>query len=66
MIQEVYRSGVIRLQGDIKGKQHVVNGQCLKHYIAGQNFVRRVEKVNLGTAEKAIEHKYSCQKFQNQ
>jgi hypothetical protein len=35
VIHEVYCSGAIRLQGDIKGKPHVVNGKCLKHYIAG-------------------------------
>ena len=36
VIQEVYRSGAIRLHGDMKGKPHVVNGQRLKHYIAGK------------------------------
>jgi hypothetical protein len=29
----------LRLRGDIKGKPHVVNGQHLKHYLAGQIFV---------------------------
>jgi len=66
VIQEVYRSGAIRLEGDIKGKPHVVNGQCLKHYIAGQNFVGKVEVINLMTAEEVIKQKYSCQKLQNQ
>ena len=27
-IQEVYRSGAIRLHSEMKGKPHVVNGQC--------------------------------------
>ena len=36
VVQEVYRSGAIRLYGDFKGKPRVVNGQCLKHYIPGQ------------------------------
>jgi hypothetical protein len=42
-IQEVYRSGALRLKGDIKGKPHIVNGQHLKHYFAGENFVGNVE-----------------------
>jgi hypothetical protein len=45
-IQEVYRSGALRLKGDIKGKPHIVNGQHLKHYFAGQNFVGNVEEVS--------------------
>ena len=56
MIQEVYRSGAIRLQGDIKGKPHVVNGQRLKHYIVGQKLVGKIEVINLMTAEEVIEH----------
>jgi hypothetical protein len=35
VIHEVYRSGAIRLHGDVRGKPHVVNGQRLKHYLAG-------------------------------
>jgi hypothetical protein len=42
VIQEVYRSGAIRLHGDIKCKPHVVNGQDLKHYIAGKSFVGKL------------------------
>jgi hypothetical protein len=34
-----YHSIALRLRGDIKGKPHVVNGQHLKHYLAGQIFV---------------------------
>ena len=58
VIQEVYRSGTIRLQGDVKGKPHVVNGKCLKHYIAGQKFVGKVEEVNLRSPEDVISTKY--------
>lgn len=47
MVQEVYRSGAIKLHGDIKGKAHVVNGQSLKHYIAGQPFIKKVEVIHL-------------------
>jgi hypothetical protein len=35
VIEEVYRSGAIRLHGDIRGKS-LVNEKHLKHYIAGQ------------------------------
>jgi hypothetical protein len=54
VIQEVYRSGAIRLRGDIKGKPNVVNGQCLKHYIAGEKFVGHVEELNLRDPEDEI------------
>ena len=58
VIQEVYRSGAIRLQGDIKGKPHVVNGQPLRHYIAGQPFIGEVEVINFKTPESVIYEKY--------
>jgi hypothetical protein len=45
-IQEVYRLGALRLKGNIKSKPHIVNGQHLKHYLAGQNFVGNVEEVS--------------------
>jgi hypothetical protein len=35
VIHEVYCSRAIRLHGDMRGKPHVVNGQRLKHYLAG-------------------------------
>ena len=54
MIQEVYRSGAIRLHGDMKGKPHVVNGQRLKHYIAGKCFIGMVEEWNLHAPEAVI------------
>jgi hypothetical protein len=47
VVQEVYRSGTIRRHGDYKGKPHVVSGQRLKHYIAGENFIGKVEELNL-------------------
>ena len=40
---------------DMKGKPHVVNGQRLKHYIAGKSFIGTVEKLNLQTPEEVIE-----------
>ena len=58
VIKEVYRSGAIRLQGDIKGKPHVVNGQHLKHYIPGQKFVGKVEEMHLRSPEDVISKKH--------
>ena len=54
VIQEVYRSGAIRLYGYMKGKPHVVNGQRLKHYIARKSFIGIVETMNLQTPEEII------------
>jgi hypothetical protein len=53
-VQEVYRSRAIRLHGDYKGKPHVVNGQCLKHYIAGEYFIGNMEELHLRTSEDII------------
>jgi hypothetical protein len=50
----VYRSGAIHLQGDMKGKPHVVNGQRLKHYIAGKSFIGMVQELHLWTLEEVI------------
>jgi hypothetical protein len=54
VIQEVYRSRAIRLHGDMRGKPHVVNRQCLKHYLAGEDFIKKVEVVYVQTPEKFI------------
>ena len=51
----MYRSGAIRLHGDMKGKPHVVNGQRLKHYTTGKSFIGMVETLNLQTPEEIIE-----------
>ena len=59
VIHEVYRSGAIRLHGDMKGKPHVVNGQRLKPYIAGKSFIGRVEELNLQTPEEVIERNHA-------
>ena len=66
VIQEVYRLGAIRLYGDMKGKPYVINGQCLKHYIAGKSFVGMVEKFNLQTPEEVIERGLAVSATQNQ
>ena len=66
MIQEVYRSGAIRLHGDMKGKPHVVNGQLLKHYIAGRSFIGKVEELNLKTPKEVIAKNFAVSETQNQ
>jgi hypothetical protein len=38
----------------MKGKPHVVNRQCLKHFIAGKSFVGKLEVLNLQTPEAMI------------
>jgi len=53
VVQEVYRSGAIRLHGDMKGKPHVVNGKRLKHYIAGKS-LGTIEEIKLMTPEEVI------------
>jgi hypothetical protein len=66
VIQEVNRSGAIRLHGDVRGKPHVVNGQRLKHYLAGENFIKKVEVVYVQTPENFISSKSSLPELQNQ
>ena len=66
MIQEVYHSGAIRIHGDMKGKPHVVNGQRLKHYIAGKSFIGMVEEMDLKTPEEVIERNSAVFETANQ
>jgi hypothetical protein len=62
----VYHSKAIRLHGDVRGKPHVVNGQHLKHYLAGEDFIKKVEVVYVQTSEKFISSKSSLPELQNQ
>ena len=66
VIQEVYRSGAIHLHGDMKCKPHVVNGQRLKHYIAGRSFIGKVEELNLKTPEEVIAKNFAVSETQIQ
>ena len=59
VVQEVYRFEAIRLYGDFKGKPRVVNGQRLKHYIAGQTFAGVVEIMDLQSPEAMLAKIYS-------
>jgi hypothetical protein len=65
-IQEVYHSGTIRLHNDVRGKPHVVNGQCLKHYLVGECFIKKVEVVYVKTLKKFISSKSSLPELRNQ
>jgi hypothetical protein len=62
----VYRSGAIRLHGDYKGKPHVVNGQRLKHYIAGEHFVGNIKGLHLWTPEYIIAKNFLLPDTENQ
>jgi hypothetical protein len=66
VIQEVYRSGAIRLHGEVRGKPHVVNRQCLKHYLIGENFIKKVEVVHFQTPESVISSKSCLPELRNQ
>ena len=55
-----------RLHDDMKGKPHVVNGQRLKHYIAGKSFIGMVEKLNLQTPKEVIERNVAVLETLNQ
>jgi hypothetical protein len=59
VIQEFYRSGAIRLHGDVRGKPHVVNGQRIKHYLAGEDFIKEFEVVYVKTPKIFISSKSS-------
>jgi hypothetical protein len=49
----------------MKGKPHVVNGQHLKHYIAGKSF-EKMEVPNLQTSEAIIAKNNTVTATQNQ
>jgi hypothetical protein len=66
VIQEVYRSGAIRLHGDVRGKPHVLIVQRLKHYLAGEDFIKMVEVVYAQSPKKFISSKSSLPELRNQ
>lgn len=55
VIQEVYRSGAIRLHGDMKGKPH-----------ARKSFIGKVDEFILQTSEEVIAKKFAVSEIQNQ
>jgi hypothetical protein len=50
----------------VRGKTHVVNGQHLEHYLAGEDFIKKVEVVYVQTLKKFISLKSSMPELQNQ
>jgi hypothetical protein len=58
VVQEVYRSGTIRLHGYHKGKPHVVHAKRSEAIIAGEKFIGKVEELNDQSSEAIIAKKY--------
>ena len=58
VVEEVYRSGSIRLNSFKGDKPQVVNGQRLKHYITGDPLEKDVDIIQVVTPEHFIGHKY--------
>ena len=55
IIEEVYRSGAIKISSLKDNTTQVVNGQRLKHYIAGDSYNEDVDAFQVITPEKFIE-----------
>ena len=53
-IEEVYRSGAIKINNFEGTKPHVVNGQRIKHYMAGDPINVEVDVIQVATHEKHI------------
>src|SRR3954465_15312472 len=58
IIEEVYRSGAIKIKNFEGTKPQVVNGQRLKHYIAGDPINVDVDVIQVVTDEEHIEALY--------
>ena len=55
IIEEVYRSGAIKIASLKDGATQVVNGQRLKHYIPGDSYNENVDTIDMITPEDFIE-----------
>jgi hypothetical protein len=53
-IEEVYRSGAIKIASLKDNTMQVVNGQRLKHYIAGDSYNEDVDVIQMITLEEFI------------
>ena len=53
-IEEVYRSGAIKINNFKGTKPHVVNGQRVKHYMAGDPINVEVDVIQVATHEEHI------------
>ena len=60
IIEEVYRSGAIKISSLKDNTTQVVNGQRLKHYIVGDSYNEDVDAFQVITPEKFI--KYQIQR----
>ena len=58
IIEEVYRSGAIKINSLEGDKPQVVNGQRLKHYISGDPLGKDVDIIQVVTPEEFIKNKY--------
>src|SRR3954470_22356177 len=54
IIEEVYRSGAIKIASLKDGATQVVNGQRLKHYISGDSYNENVYTIDTITPEEFI------------
>jgi hypothetical protein len=55
VIEEVYRSGAIKIALLKDNTTQVVNGQRLKHYIAGDSYNEHVDVIQMVTPEEFIQ-----------
>src|SRR5664279_5384105 len=58
IVEEVYRSGAIKINDLEDNKPRVVNGQRIKHYITGDPFGVDTDIIQVITPEEFIENKY--------
>ena len=58
IIEEVYRSGDIKINNLDRDKPQVVNGQWLKHYISGNPLEKDADIIQVVSPEEFIETKY--------
>ena len=54
VVEEVYRSGAIKINSFDGDKPQVVNGQRLKHYIYGDVYNENVDVIQMVSLEKFI------------
>jgi hypothetical protein len=54
IIEEAYRSGAIKIDSLKDNTTQVVNGQRLKHYIAGDSYNEEVDVIQMVTPEEFI------------
>jgi hypothetical protein len=55
VIEEVYRSGAIKIASLKDNTTQVVNGQRLKHYIAGDSYNEDVDVIQMVSPEELIQ-----------